>query len=80
MVLLWLLYVIIILRLHEKHFGVNSVNVFYSVIELAECTETQSDSQQQKLKLEKGISFPVDKSSDFQDLLSSCTLIFVMFC
>lgn len=60
--------------------GVSSVNVFYSVIELAEYTEIQSESQQQKLKLEKGISFPVDKNSDFYDLLSSCTLTFVVFC
>lgn len=56
-------------------FGVSSVNVFYSVIDLAECTEMQSDSRQQKLKLEKGISFPADKSGDFQDFLSSCALV-----
>lgn len=54
--------------------GVSSVNVFYSVIDLAEYAATQSDLQQQKLKLEKGISFPADKRGDFQDFLSSCAL------
>lgn len=56
-------------------FGVSSVNAFYSVIDLAECAAMQSDSQQEKLKLEKGISFPADKSGDFQDFLRSCALI-----
>lgn len=55
--------------------GVSGANVFYSVIDLAERAAIQPASHQQKLKPEKGISFPPDKSGDFQGFLSLCTLI-----
>lgn len=49
------------IHIQNSVLGVSGVNVFYSVVGLTARPATQSALQQQKLKLEKGISFPAAK-------------------